>query len=298
MANGAVRVNSERARASRALVQGDTVEVTFPENAPPRVLRPLDIQLTPIHEDDSIIVIDKPPGLVVHPAPGHWDDTLLNALLTRGTQLASGPTGRAGIVHRLDKDTSGLLVIAKTDVAHRRLANALHRRRVEREYAALVWGHVDEVTEIDAPIARHPKDRRRMTVIAGGRPARTIAKQVARFGVCDLVRITLLTGRTHQIRVHLSHVGHPVVGDPVYGAGGYRRVSGAQRPMAAAVEKLAGRQVLHAAVLRFAHPDHGEMCEFRAEWPTDLRPVLAKAAHDDALLARANPLEYLGFFNS
>jgi 23S rRNA pseudouridine1911/1915/1917 synthase len=242
------------------------------------------------------MVLDKPAGLVVHPAPGHWEDTLLNALVARGTPLSGGQAGRPGIVHRLDKDTSGLIIVAKTDEAHRTLARALGRRKVERIYAALVWGHVDTSLEIDAPVARHPRDRKRMAVLAGGRPARSRVEQVARFDTCDLVRVRLETGRTHQVRVHLAHVGHPVVGDPVYGGGGARRATGAQHARAQAVEQATPRQALHAAELRFAHPASGDPREFRSEWPADLRPALAAAHDDSSLLARPNSLDYLGFF--
>jgi 23S rRNA pseudouridine1911/1915/1917 synthase len=271
--------------------------VELPEAAPPREFAPLAIDLRFVYEDEHLAVLDKPPGLVVHPAPGHWDDTLVNALVGKGVALSSSPAGRPGVVHRLDRDTSGLLVLAKSDLAHRRLAAALARRRVRRQYAALVWGHLDaDPVVIDAPIARHPRDRKRMAVLAGGRAARSTAATVARFGVVDLVRLTLETGRTHQLRVHLAYIGHPVVGDPVYGGGGARRVSGPGRSEAETIERLAPRQALHAAELGFTHPITGEALLLRSEWPADLRPALAAA--DPDLLARDNPLEYVGFFTS
>jgi 23S rRNA pseudouridine1911/1915/1917 synthase len=209
-----VEVNGVRARASRTLARGDLLRVRLeepPGDGPPRALRPYPLPLTVVHEDETLLVLDKPAGLVVHPAPGHWDDTLLNVLVSRGTPLAAGTGGRAGIVHRLDKDTSGLIVVAKTDEAHRRLARALAGRRVERVYAALGWGHLRGARTIEAPLARHPQDRKRMAVLPGGRPACTLVEPVARFDVCDLLRLGLATGRTHQIRVLLAHVGHPVV---------------------------------------------------------------------------------------
>ncbi len=268
----------------------------LPEEAPPRALTPYHRTLTVVHEDEALLVLDKPAGLVVHPAPGHWDDTLLNALVARGTQLGGGGEGRPGIVHRLDKDTSGLLIVAKTETAHKALARALGRRTVDRAYAALVWGHIPQPVDIDAPVARHPTDRKRMAVLATGRPARSRVEPVARFETCDLVRVRLATGRTHQVRVHLAHVGHPIVGDPVYARGGARRVTGSQRPLAQAVQQATPRQALHAAALGFTHPVSGERVAFRSEWPDDLRRALAAAAADSSLLARPNVLDYLGFF--
>ena len=301
VAQGAVTVNGARARASRLLDRGDAVEVAWPEAEPPRTLRPASIPLTVVFEDEHLAVIDKPAGLVVHPAPGHWDDTLVNALVARGTTLSGGAEGRPGIVHRLDRDTSGLMVVAKSDLAHRKLGAALAARRVTRRYAALAWGHLDaSPTVIEAPIARHPKDRTRMTVREDGRAARTDAFVVARFGEVDLLRLELHSGRTHQIRVHLAHIGHPIVGDPVYTAGGSRRIGGSARIRAEALERAAPRQALHAAFLGFRHPASGEPREFTSEWPADLRKALglAAAGNRDAGPEVADPLSlrYLGFF--
>ncbi len=296
-----MRVNDQPARASRTLARGDLVAIVPPVEPPRRAVAPLDIPLVVMFEDEHLLVLDKPAGLVVHPAPGHWDDTLVNALAARGTRLSGAPSpggeagGRPGIVHRLDRDTSGLLIVAKTDEAHRKLAHALALRRIERTYAALAWGHFDGPREVDAPIARNPKDRKRMGVVAGGRAALTRLAPVARFGACDLLRVTLATGRTHQIRVHLAHVGHPVVGDPVYGGGGARRVSGAERGGAEALDRETPRQALHAARLAFAHPASREWLTFVSDWPADLRPALARAAADPTLLVRPQVLEYLGF---
>jgi 23S rRNA pseudouridine1911/1915/1917 synthase len=271
--------------------------VQVPESEPPRTLQPRAIPLTVVFEDEHLAVIDKPAGLVVHPAPGHWDDTLVNALVARGTTLAGGAEGRPGIVHRLDRDTSGLMIVAKTDLAHRRLGAAIAARRVVRTYAALAWGHLDQSLQIvDAPLARHPQDRKRMSIVRTGRPARTDAAVVARFEVVDLLRLELHTGRTHQIRVHLEHIGHPVVGDPVYGGGGSRRISGPQRRKAELLERATPRQALHAAALAFRHPVSGAPVELISEWPVDLRSALALAAGQE-LVDRPDPLRYLRFFN-
>lgn len=292
-----VRVNGTVARASRQLLRRDNLEVAFPENEPARTLQPADIALTVVFEDEHLAVIDKPAGLVVHPAPGHWQDTLVNALIARGTTLAGGAAGRPGIVHRLDRDTSGLMVVAKTDLAHRRLGAALAARRVRRHYAALSWGHLDgSPLTIEAPIARSPNDRKRMAVIAEGRPARTDAYVIGRFDVAELLRLELHTGRTHQVRVHLGHIGHPLLGDPVYGLGGSKRISGTARLRAEALERLAVRQALHAAYLAFKHPMTGEPVEFHSDWPADLRPLLAAAAGEFAPVAPTDWLRYLGFF--
>jgi 23S rRNA pseudouridine1911/1915/1917 synthase len=298
IANGMVLINGVRARASRRLTRGDRVDVTLPASAPPRRLAPHDVALAVRYEDDALLIVDKPAGLVVHPAPGHWDDTLVNALVARGTSLAPGAEGRPGIVHRLDKDTSGLLIVAKTDEAHRALSRALSARRIERAYAALVWGHVPAPLRVDAPVARHPLNRKRMAVLQSGRRAVSHVCAVARFDVCDLVRVTLETGRTHQVRVHLAHAGQPVVGDPVYGGGGARRISGRGRAGAEAIERASPRQALHAAWLRLPHPVSGARIDVRSEWPADLRAALAAASGDPRLVDHPDALGYLGFFES
>jgi 23S rRNA pseudouridine1911/1915/1917 synthase len=299
VAEGGVSVNATPARASRTLIRGETVIVTFPEHEPPRQLVPNAIPLEIVFEDEHLAVINKPAGLVVHPAPGHWDDTLVNALVARGTTLSGGAAGRPGIVHRLDRDTSGLMVIAKTDLVHRRLGAMLAARRITRRYAALCWGHLDESPMvIEAALARHPRDRKRVMVSAEGRPSRTDAFVLARLPLVDVLRLELHTGRTHQIRVHLAYIGHPVVGDPVYGAGGSRRMTGAQRGAAEALERLAPRQALHAAWLQFRHPATGEPLDFRAEWPADLAACLSRAMGPVDAVAPAQALRYLHFFEA
>jgi 23S rRNA pseudouridine1911/1915/1917 synthase len=202
-------------------------------------------------------------------------------------------------VHRLDRDTSGLMVVAKTDLAHRKLGAALAARRVTRWYAALAWGHLARSPlRVDAPIGRHPTDRKRMVVRPEGRAARTRLTLVARFEVAELLRAELETGRTHQVRVHLAHIGHPVVGDPVYGGGGERRITGPGRGLAERLARVTPRQALHAAVLGFEHPVTGRVMLFRSEWPADLsepaRVLQPLADHVD----QPGWLTYLGFFRT
>jgi 23S rRNA pseudouridine1911/1915/1917 synthase len=293
VAEGRVVVGGAPARASRILVAREVVSVTFGREEPPRTLTPHPIELTVVYEDESLAVIDKPAGLVVHPAPGHWDDTLVNALVARGTSLSDGAEGRPGIVHRLDRDTSGLMVVAKSELAHRRLGAAIAARRVKRSYAVLSWGHLDgDRLEVDAPIARHPTDRKRMVVRPEGRAARTDFHRVARFEAVELLRAELHSGRTHQIRVHLQHIGHPVVGDPVYGGGGARRMTGSSRVVAERLSALVPRQALHAARLAFLHPISGASMRFLSEWPGDLVPALQLVAGQ---VDPSDWLTYLGF---
>jgi 23S rRNA pseudouridine1911/1915/1917 synthase len=226
--------------------------------------------------------------MVVHPAPGNWSGTLVNALKGRGGALSElGGEDREGIVHRLDKETSGLLLVAKTDRAHRVLGAAMQRREIVRRYAAMSWGHLpeDRLT-VDKPIARDPRDRKRMAIVSTGRAARTDFVRLARFDAVDLLRAHLHTGRTHQIRVHLSSVGHPVVGDDTYGGGGGRRL----------VTMPPTRHFLHAAWLRFRHPATGEEVELKSVLPPDLVRALTSAAGPDSSFADADPLEYFGFF--
>jgi 23S rRNA pseudouridine1911/1915/1917 synthase len=300
IADKRVTARGKALRASAILERGTEVTVEIPDQEPPRSYTPVHADLRFVFEDEHLAVLDKPAGLVVHPGPGHWNDTLVNVLVGRGTELSRGSTeGRPGIVHRLDRDTSGLLVVAKSDLAHRRLAGAIERRQVKRVYAALVWGHLRKSpVDIEAPIARHAKERKRMTVAEGGRHAVTHAAVVARFAHCDLLRVRLGTGRTHQIRVHLAHVGCPIVGDREYTFGGSRRVTPSARGEAERLEALAPRQLLHAAALSFTHPVTGAPITLMSEWPADLRPALAAAADDANLLAQDKPLQYFGFFAS
>ena len=258
---GHVRVNGAPARPSHPLRAGDLVEVTVPPPAP-AAIAPQPMALTVVYEDRGMLVIDKPAGLTVHPGPGHPDRTLVNAVLALAPHIQGiGGEHRPGIVHRLDKDTSGLIVVAKTDAAHASLTRQLKERRVRKTYLALARGVLrDDAGAVDAPIARDPRRRQRMAVVLGGRAARTEWRVVRRYDDCTLLEASPVTGRTHQIRVHLAHLGHPLVGDALYG-----------KP-----SPLVGRHFLHAARLGFLlPPDEQEWREFEASLPPDLRDALA-----------------------
>jgi 23S rRNA pseudouridine1911/1915/1917 synthase len=271
LADGHVLVNGQPARKSQPPEPGDVVEIELP---PPvsDTLEPEPIPLDIVYQDEDIAVLNKPAGLVVHPAPGHRRGTLVHALLHHLTDLSGiGGVLRPGIVHRLDRDTSGLMLIAKNDAAHRTLAAALKRREVRRIYLAAAWGHLptDDVV-VDQPIARSPTHRQRMAVVEGGRPARTRLHRLERWRAADLIRAELDTGRTHQIRVHLAHIGHPVVGDAVYGGAGARGISGRDQAWARELERRTPRQFLHAAELGFRHPRTDAPMRFEAPLPEDL----------------------------
>ncbi len=287
IATGNVTVNDRREKASYRVERGDSVRVLRPELSERQILGE-SIPLSIVYEDNDLLVVDKPAGMVVHPAPGNWTGTLVNALMGREADLAeTGDPARAGIVHRLDKETSGLLVVAKNEVAHRKLSRDLAARTVVRRYAVMCWGHLDEdrIT-IERPVARDPRDRKRMAIVATGREARTDFVRLARFHSGDFLRAHLHTGRTHQIRVHLASAGHPVMGDDAYGGGGGRRLVGLPPK----------RHFLHAAWLRFAHPVTGEPIDLRSPLPKDLSTSLS-AINDDAMVLGDNPLETLGFFD-
>ena len=278
IADAHVLRNGRPARKSERLERGDVLEIVVPPPEP-SALEPEPIPLVIVYEDDELLVVDKPAGLVVHPAPGHRTGTLVHALLHHVPDLAGiGGVLRPGIVHRLDKDTSGLMLVAKTERAQRALSSALKRRRVRRGYLAASWGHLgEEEVTVDAPVARSRSDRKRMAVQEGGRRAVTRLRRLERWPAADLLRAELETGRTHQIRVHLAHIGHSVVGDRVYGGGGARGVSGPGRRWAAELEKRVPRQFLHAAELEFLHPVTGEPVRLRSELPADLAAAAAWA---------------------
>jgi 23S rRNA pseudouridine1911/1915/1917 synthase len=237
---------------------------------------PEDIPLEIVHEDPDIVVVNKAAGMVVHPAPGHPTGTLVNALLHHVQDLSGiGGELRPGIVHRLDRDTSGLLVVAKHDAAHQALSEALRKRKVRRLYRALSWGHLDETPlRIEAPIGRDPRDRKKMAVREDGRRAVSHVRVRERWRAADLVDVALETGRTHQIRVHLAHLGHPVAGDTTYGEGRERGMSGEARPWAEALAKRLPRQFLHARRLQFRHPGSGAVVTFEAPLPEELAAVV------------------------
>ncbi|HEY2954445.1 MAG TPA: RluA family pseudouridine synthase [Candidatus Eisenbacteria bacterium] len=275
---GRVRVNGRAARASLRLQGGDQVHVDLP---PPRVsaLVPEDIPLAIVYEDESLLVVNKPPGMVVHPGAGVRSGTLVHALLHHDSGIAGvGGAERPGIVHRLDRDTSGLMVVARGAQAYRALIEAIKNREVRRRYLGLAWGNPRaEAGVIEAPIGRDPRHRQRMAVVArGGKPARTRWRVTERFGACSALELDLDTGRTHQIRVHLAHAGHPVVGDGVYGGRSRMRLSAspAERSVVEALLDMLPRQALHASELEFAHPVSAVRLRFEAPLPADLAAAL------------------------
>ena len=267
---GRIRVGDREAKPNQAIKVGQAISIDIPAPVDPTP-QPEPLPLRILYQDRDVIVIDKPAGMVVHPAAGHEGGTLVNALLHHVTDLSGiGGEKRPGIVHRLDRGTSGLMVVAKNDRAHEALARQFRDREVEKEYAALVWGEVMAGHRIDAPIGRDPANRKRMSAKARrSREAVTRIVRAEHLGrALTLVRVAIYTGRTHQIRVHLSAIGHPIVGDSLYG-GVRRRVPGDLR----AVAHLE-RPFLHAARLAFAHPEDGRRMQFESPLPDDLQRVL------------------------
>ena len=253
--------NGQAVKPKYKVQAGDKISLVKPE---PQSLEltPENIPLDIVYEDDDVIVVNKPQGMVVHPAPGHPDHTLVNALLYHSPLSTINGTFRPGIVHRIDKDTSGLLMVAKNDLAHQSLAEQLRNKTNKREYLALVYGQIkeDEGT-IDAPLGRNPQDRKKQAVVKGGRHAVTHFKVIKRYDNFTLVKCILETGRTHQIRVHMKYIGHPLVGDPLYGP-----------------RKMIGKngQFLHAALLGFKHPRTGKEMVFEAPLPENFQKMLDK----------------------
>ena len=270
---GHVRLDTnEVAKTSLRVSAGQTIDVEFPPPLPASAA-PEDLPLSILFEDADIVVIDKPAGVVVHPAAGHASGTLVNALLFHVKDLSGvGGEVRPGIVHRLDKETSGVLVIAKNDYAHRTLAGQWNTERIRKEYLALVYGTPDpDRGSINAPIGRDPRERKRMAVVTGGRHAITDYEVVQRLRYASLLRCRLRTGRTHQIRVHLKYIGHPIVGDPSYSGPQWRGI-----PDRAAQKALASmkRQALHAARLTLPHPRTGDPMTFESPLPDDVSRLL------------------------
>jgi 23S rRNA pseudouridine1911/1915/1917 synthase len=267
IAAGAVTVNGRQVKASYIVRPGDLVVVELPAPESPEVT-PEPIPLEVVYEDDDLLVINKPAGLVVHPAAGHSSGTMVNALLARYPEMAeAGP--RAGIVHRLDKDTSGLIIAAKAEAARLALQEQFKRRQVHKVYLALLEGRPPQPKGvIDAPLGRNPKQRKRMAVVREGRPARTLYRVLESFADYTLVQVEPETGRTHQIRVHFAWLGCPLVGDAVYGRREGRRKRRPRLPIS--------RQFLHAWKLRFALPSSGEEVEFVAPLPPEMEAVLAE----------------------
>ena len=271
IAAGQVQVNGQAARAAYKVRVGDTIAVTVPDPLPVAIQpEPMDLQV--VYEDDDVIVVDKPAGLVVHPAPGHPGGTLVNALLAHTDQLSLHGDIRPGIVHRLDKDTSGLLVVARTDSAHAALVRQHQARTMDKEYLGLALGLPQPATGlIDAPIDRDPRERKRQAVLASGRAARTRYTTERTYAPpgspgLALLRLRLETGRTHQIRVHLAYIGHPILGDAVYGARTLRTAHALGLP----------RQFLHATRLAFDLPSSGRRVTFDSPLPADLAAVLTQ----------------------
>jgi 23S rRNA pseudouridine1911/1915/1917 synthase len=266
---GLVTVNGTAGSVKQKVWGGEAISVSPQMHPSEQPYEAEDIPLEVVYEDDAILVINKPVGLVVHPGSGNWQGTLLNALLHHAPELMDVP--RAGIVHRLDKDTSGLMVVAKTLIAQTALVRQMQKRSVKREYLALVWGEVDYGGTIDLPIGRHPSQRVKMAVIEGGKDAITHFSVEANFPSCTLLRCRLETGRTHQIRVHLTHYGHPLVGDTVY-------QKGVQKCVLPLRELLNGfpRQALHATTLALEHPVTGEVMEWEVPLPEDMDELLER----------------------
>ncbi len=271
---GWVTVDGQQRRARDPVIGGEHVIVDAEPQAETAV-EPEPIPLEILAEDDSLFVINKPPGLVVHPAAGHWHGTLVHGLLHRDPELSALP--RAGVVHRLDKDTSGVLVVARTYAAHADLVAQLQARSVERHYQAVVCGSPTAGGRVEAPIGRHPRDRKRMAVVSRGRPAVTHYRVAERFPAHTALSLQLETGRTHQIRVHMAHVGLPLVGDPVYGRRPvYPR--GASDELRQTLDGFR-RQALHARRLALRHPASGAWQEWEVPPPQDLQELLEALRH-------------------
>jgi 23S rRNA pseudouridine1911/1915/1917 synthase len=275
---GLVLLNDVLPTAKTKVWGGEKVSITPPEDPKESAFKPENIALDIIYEDDDLLVINKPAGLVVHPAAGNWNGTLLNALLYYSPKLAEIP--RCGIVHRLDKDTSGLLVVAKTLEAQTSLVRQLQARTVKREYRTIVWGQLWRNGKVEQPIGRHPHARTKMAVTRTGKPAITHYEILERFGTNTYLRCNLETGRTHQIRVHMQFLKAPMVGDPLYGIGNiipHKLMTGVLRD---AIDHF-DRQALHAIKLGLIHPKTNEPMEWQIELADDMKELLEAMRHED-----------------
>ncbi|MFC1777764.1 23S rRNA pseudouridine(1911/1915/1917) synthase RluD [Pseudomonadota bacterium] len=262
---GELTVDGKRAKPSARVIGGEKLRIAAQLIAEGEV-EPQDIPLDIIFEDEHLLVLNKPAGLVVHPAAGNWDGTLQNALLYYDPELDSLP--RSGIVHRLDKDTSGVMVVARSLKAHASLVEQLQTRSVSRVYEAVVKGEIPASGTVDAPVDRNPRDRKKMAVVKGGRPAVSHYRLIQRLLGTSHIEVSLESGRTHQIRVHVTHIGYPIVGDSVYGRGPVKQKGLTE----SAIEAINGfpRQALHARTLKLIHPDSGDKCEFGAPLAEDI----------------------------
>ncbi len=272
MKEGAILIDGAVARGRDKARGGEAVVLRRPQTVEPDLehIEAEPVALDIVYEDDALVVVNKPAGLVVHPAVGNWSGTLMHGLLHRYPDIAEVP--RAGIVHRLDKSTTGLMVVARTLEAHTVLVEALQRREMRREYLALVEGTFVSGGSIDEPIGRHPVDRKKMAVVRNGRHAVTHYRIRQRYQAHTLLDVKLETGRTHQIRVHMAHIRHPIVGDPVYG--GRKRIPKGLDDATVAVLHAFGRQALHARRLGLVHPVTGEEMFWEAEAPSDMLQLL------------------------
>jgi len=282
---GYVTVGGRAVRSSYQVRPGDEILVVIPGTPPPDVL-PEPIPLDIIHEDDDLIVVNKPAGMVTHPAYRNYSGTLVNALLYYTRSLGDGGSPmRPGIVHRLDKDTSGLLVVAKNDRALAHLSGQFAKRTIEREYRAIVWGRMrSESGTIEAALGRSKRDRKKVAVSQDGKPATTTYAVERSWRFLTLLRLRLLTGRTHQIRVHLAHIGHPVFGDVTYGGRNatWGGLSGKRSQQAANLLKVMTRQSLHARTLGFVHPVTKEKMRFESELPADMQELVDRLEKETA----------------
>jgi len=283
ISDGQILVNSKIASKKYQVQPNDRIEIKIP---PPRAtdIRAQEIPIEICFEDEYVAVVNKPAGMVVHPAAGNYDGTLVNALMYHFKNLSQrGGAERAGIVHRLDKNTSGLLLVAKEDRIHTKLQEALQKREIKRNYTALVCGHVEDEGEIDAPIGRSSKDRKKMAVTnRASREAQTRYKLIDRYRSYDLLDVSLQTGRTHQIRVHLAHIGHPVFGDPEYGGREkwHKGIFANEREFAKGLLEILPHQALHSRRLEFVHPVKGAKVVIESELPDDLKRLLKKLVNE------------------